>query len=255
MKQLNIFTHLKKIVRVQQYHPGALGMFVLPNWIIRKSIRDALFENKNFLSGLVLDFGAGTRPYESFIPAEKYVGLDTYISGNRQARASDVIYDGENIPFKNNAFDAVLMSEVLEHIFEPKKVLSEIHRVLNIDGYLVITCPFMWPVHEAPYDYSRYTTYGLEYILNELGFEVVKVQRLGTPAQTISQLMLNFLSNFLLPRNLYLKYSIGFLVYPLVILLSFILGFVSRDGESFYLNNLIVGKKKSELSRPDTCET
>ena len=101
MKQLNIFTHLKKIVRVQQYHPGALGMFVLPNWIIRKSIRDALFENKNFLSGLVLDFGAGTRPYESFIPAEKYVGLDTYISGNRQARASDVIYDGENIPFKN----------------------------------------------------------------------------------------------------------------------------------------------------------
>ena len=65
---------------------------------------------------------------------------------------ADRSYDGKTFPFSDGEFDAVLTSEVLEHVFNPDEFLSEINRVLRDDGVLLLTVPFVWDEHEQPFD-------------------------------------------------------------------------------------------------------
>jgi len=64
----------------------------------------------------------------------------------------------------------------MEHLAEPKFFLSECFRILKPDGIIFITVPFMWHVHEEPYDYFRYTRYGLEYIMKKTGFIEIEIK-------------------------------------------------------------------------------
>jgi len=84
----------------------------------------------------------------------------------------DVFAKGTAIPFKNSSFDFVLCTEVMEHISEPEHLLKEVYRILKKNGKLLITVPFMVPVHEAPHDYYRYTKYGLEYLLIKHNYQI-----------------------------------------------------------------------------------
>ncbi len=76
----------------------------------------------------------------------------------------------ENIPFQNGVFDMVLCTQVLEHLPEPKLVLIELNRTLKKGGKLWLTAPFFYEEHEKPYDFFRYTQFGLIYLLKSSGF-------------------------------------------------------------------------------------
>ena len=80
--------------------------------------------------------------------------------------------DVTNLEFNDNSFDLVIMMEVLEHVKEPKKGLSEIYRVLSHNGKLIMSTPFILGIHDEPYDYYRFTKYGLEYLLNDFKIEI-----------------------------------------------------------------------------------
>ena len=80
------------------------------------------------------------------------------------------VYDGKKIPFSDGEFDYVFSTEVMEHVPEPKEFLNEIYRVLKPGGILIMTVPFMQPLHEEPYDFYRYTKYGLKHLLDNTGF-------------------------------------------------------------------------------------
>ncbi|MGE5500015.1 MAG: class I SAM-dependent methyltransferase [Syntrophothermus sp.] len=79
------------------------------------------------------------------------------------------------LPFKSRAFDSAVSFQVMEHLPEPLEFLKENFRVLKPGGYLLITTPFMWGEHEAPYDFYRYTRYGLKYLAEKAGYEVVSI--------------------------------------------------------------------------------
>jgi SAM-dependent methyltransferase len=64
----------------------------------------------------------------------------------------------------------------MEHLPEPDLFLGECHRILEPGGRMCLTVPFMWHVHEEPYDYYRYTEFGLKYLLEKRGFVDVRVE-------------------------------------------------------------------------------
>jgi SAM-dependent methyltransferase len=87
----------------------------------------------------------------------------------------DVFASALRLPFGAETFDSVLSTEVLEHVPEPKMILSEAARVLKSGGYLVLSTPQTWGLHEIPYDFYRYTPYGLRYLAEATGFRVITV--------------------------------------------------------------------------------
>jgi SAM-dependent methyltransferase len=142
--------------------------------------------------GRTLDLGAQNGPYAAHFP--RRVALDL-----RPARGVHVLGDAQALGFTDASFDVVLCTEVLEHVPEPQRAIDEMFRVLKPGGRLLLTTRFLFPIHDAPHDYFRYTKYGLRHLLrrfdvlelNEetdaVGTLAVLVQRLGMQAQTLGR--------------------------------------------------------------------
>lgn len=105
---------------------------------------------------LILDLGSSNRRLTKNI-----FNVDIDNAYNFTDHISDVT---KGLPFENNVFDLVLCSAVLEHVNEPIKVVSEIHRVLNHHGLVWSDIPFLQPLHRIPTDYQRYTIDGIRYL-------------------------------------------------------------------------------------------
>ena len=85
----------------------------------------------------------------------------------------DLVMDITNLQFDEKTFDFVFMLEVLEHVPEPAKAMTEAHRCLRPGGKLFMSTPFVFGIHDAPHDYFRYTKYGLQYLTKH--FESVEI--------------------------------------------------------------------------------
>jgi len=139
----------------------------------------------------VLDAGAGNAPYRELFEHTSYVTMDWDGSANEGAATSDIIASAESIPVADRSFDAVLLTQVLEHVPSPTIVLRELLRVLRPGGFLFLTAPLVWEVHEAPFDFYRYTEHGLEHLLHHAGFTKVDVVPRNDCFTTLAQLMNN----------------------------------------------------------------
>lgn len=142
------------------------------NWLAFKINNESFAQNKYFIRGRVLDLGCGSSPYRADIlaVADEYIGVDwpySHHSGNHVSLFANI---AKSLPFRNECIDTIVVFQVLEHIPEPELFLSDCFRVLEREGRLLLTVPFMWHIHDVPYDYYRYTRYGLEYILQKAGF-------------------------------------------------------------------------------------
>lgn len=169
-----------------------------PFYFIRKGLLTAIKTNSPQLSGTMLDFGCGSKPYKSLIKVDKYIGLDFENPGHDHSKEQiDVYYDGKKIPFTDNYFDSILCSEVFEHIFNLDDTLRELNRVLKTGGKMLVTCPFVWGEHETPYDYARYTRFALTNMLEGSGFHVLSFEKQGNFIDTMAQMRaLYFFSAF-----------------------------------------------------------
>lgn len=126
------------------------------------------------LSGRVADVGAGWGPYHREIPHCAVISLDFV-----PTPAIQVVGSALALPFHDKSFDGVILTETLEHVPQPKQVLSEAARVLRPGGYLYLTAPQMWAMHYEPYDYFRYTRYGLAYLLEGQGLKILALEPVG----------------------------------------------------------------------------
>ena len=91
--------------------------------------------------------------------------------------------------------------EVLEHVFNLPEILKEINRVTKTSGTFLISVPFAWHEHETPYDFGRYTSYGMTHLLKEHGFEVIEYNKTTTHFLTICQLFVSYLVQNIAPKN------------------------------------------------------
>lgn len=137
----------------------------------------------------LLDAGAGESPYRALFAHCRYVTADWPQSVHKGGQAADISASLEELPVPSGSFDAVLCTQVLEHVGEPLAVLRELHRILRPSGELWLTVPLVWPLHEEPYDFFRYTSYGLRHLLLQAGFDPVEVEPRNGAFATLAQLL------------------------------------------------------------------
>lgn len=147
------------------------------NWLLYE-ISDRFLEKYSpHFRGALYDLGCGEKSHESFFlrHADRYIGVDW--AGTLHSLKADVIADlNKPLPIENNAADSVVSLSVLEHLCEPQTMLNEAWRILKPGGAIVLQVPWQWWIHEAPYDYYRYTPYGLRYMLEKAGFQEIVIE-------------------------------------------------------------------------------
>jgi len=144
--------------------------------------------------GVMLDYGCGGQPYRSFFEKRitKYIGADV-------AAAKNVVLDVEfvpnqPVPLLDASIDTILANQTLEHVADANFYLSDCNRLLKPGGVLILTAPMQWRHHEVPFDYLRFTRYGLQSLLTKHGFEITSITGSGGVYALLGQIFLNHLA-------------------------------------------------------------
>lgn len=158
---------------------GLLGRTGLTAKMTRKDFRVAIATHAS--NGKTLDVGSGGYSiYSEFFPNR--VATDI-----KKQPGVDVVADVHNLSmFTNESFDTVLCTEGLEHFYNPMQAIGEMTRVLKRGGVLILTTRFIFPLHETPHDYYRYTEYGLRHLLKE--FDILTLLEDGNTIETLATL-------------------------------------------------------------------
>lgn len=143
-----------------------------------QAIRAALADPRLALAGArVLDFGCGSRPYESWFAAAgaRYEGADIVGSPDVGVRADGSLAAGDG------HYDVVASFQVLEHVWDVARYLREARRVLRDDGRLLLSTHGSWLYHPHPHDYRRWTGEGLRREVEAQGFRLLQMQPVVGP--------------------------------------------------------------------------
>jgi SAM-dependent methyltransferase len=243
---LRIFEKLRARLRRELFQPSLLSVALGSDYIIRRALFCAIRSFAPSISGNVLDFGCGSKPYQAlFSNATSYLGADLEITGHDHRDSKiDVFYDGRILPFAHGQFDAVVSFEVFEHVFDLQGILREINRVTRESGYLLISIPFAWPEHEIPYDFARYTSFGIGHLLKEAGYEVVAMKKTTSHVLAAAQIFIAYLR----PsghRGLFLRYLQQlFIIFPCT-LIALALDAVLPKRYEYFCNAVLLAKKRA----------
>ncbi len=147
------------------------------NWLLYNIGDHFLIKYSKYYKGQLIDLGCGTAPYKNYFLkyADNYIGVDwTKTSHNSKA---DVVSDlNKKIELDDNTADSIVSLSVMEHLCEPQIFLNESYRILKPGGVMILQVPWQWWIHEEPYDYFRYTPYGLKYLFKKAGFHNIEIE-------------------------------------------------------------------------------
>lgn len=128
----------------------------------------------------ILDAGAGESVYKKFFSHCNYKAIDLAIGESRWNYTNlDYVGHLHAMPIEDETFDAILCTQVLEHLEWPRESIKEMYRVLKPGGKIYLTVPMAHEEHQTPYDFFRYTSYGLESICKHAGFYDIKISPFG----------------------------------------------------------------------------
>lgn len=131
--------------------------------------------------GAVLDYGSGDRPYEQLLLTrfERYVAADYEVTNRGHSGRPDVWIRDGHVDLPSGSVACVVLTEVLEHVYDPRAVIAECHRLLQPGGHVMGSVPFARGEHEAPHDFYRYTSFALRRLFTDGGFVVREVDYVG----------------------------------------------------------------------------
>jgi SAM-dependent methyltransferase len=192
-------------------------------------LRNVLPSIGNVAGFKVLDVGCGGKPYRSWFGSiEQYTGVDVFPG----PQVDVVITSGHNWPFPDCSFDAVLCTQVLEHVQHLDHAVSELTRVLKPNGIAIVTVPFLYNQHGAPFDFRRFTATGARALFGD----VVVVEFLNWWDEALGHnLPLRLAKAILLPLTIVLSL--------LVNLFGLALDSIDRT-QAFYANVFMVLRKR-----------
>jgi SAM-dependent methyltransferase len=234
---------LRRFVQAQQYDPSWAGPFLNPFHLARLSLRRAIAAHADLIAGPILDVGCGSKPYRDLFATDTYVGLDIDTPGTRAQGLADVFYAGERFPFEDKHFRGVLCNQVLEHVFRPEAFLSEIHRVLDSGGRMLLTVPFVWDEHEQPLDFARYSSFGLAALLQRNGFRVVEHRKLMADSSVLFQLANAYLYKVTRSRSRIINLMVTAVLMAPVSILGQALGKLLPANPDLFLDQLVIAEK------------
>lgn len=230
----------------QQFTPNGWGLLVNPYYFARRGLYLGLAEFFPSLHGRVLDVGCGRKPYRHLVPVGEYVGLELDTLELRDLGAADLYYSGGSFPVPDASFDAVICSQVLEHIFTPMDFLEEIRRVLRPGGSLLLTTPFAWDEHSQPDDFGRYSSFGLVHLLRNSGFEMISQRKTCADGRTLVQLGTGYLYKILRSRHRSLNLLVQLLVLAPLNIAGGVLAWLLPANPDLYLDNVVLVRKTAE---------
>lgn len=233
-----------ELVKFENFNPRFLGIFTNPFYFLRRSLYSALYQQRSVLSGVLLDFGCGRKPYKNLFSVQNYIGVDIEVSGHPHRNSQvDVFYDGKTIPFSDQYFDCFLCSEVFEHLFNLEQILSEIHRVTKVGGRGIITIPFCWPEHEQPYDYARYTSFAIKQLLEKHCFEVISQKKTGGFFESVYQMFTLYVYSLFETRSQVLNFLFTVMFIGPLNVIGCLLIFLMPRQMDLYHNQIIVVRR------------
>ncbi len=215
-------------------------------WLSVRDLHKDLRQICPRLEGRLLDVGCGKKPYRAWCGAavKEHVGIDVF-----QGPEVDVLIEQDKQwPLEPASFDAVLCTQVLEHVPDFDHTTAEICRVLRPGGLLVVTVPFAYNEHGSPYDFRRLSYFGVNQIFRS-DYEILEMRREGAIGSTTVSLFLNWVDSTL-NRNLATRLlkAVILPVWILVCLMMNIVGVVfdALDStQSFYGNVLLYARKRT----------
>ncbi len=235
----------REIKHKEDFNPGLLGLFINPFYFARKGLHKHMKELAQQLDGDLIDVGCGRKPYRALFHTKSYLGMDIENPGHsHEGEDIDVYYDGKTFPFSDNHFDSALCNQVLEHVFNPDEFLAEISRVLKPGGKLLLTVPFAWDEHEQPYDFARYSSFGLKHVMEKHGFEVVEHRKSVNDIRAVVQLFNTFIYKQTLTKSGAVNLLLTLLLIAPFNLFWSIFWPLFGKSRDFYLDNIILVKKK-----------
>jgi SAM-dependent methyltransferase len=230
--------------RPNEFCPSPRGILTNPFYIARHGLHRELARLLPSCSGRLLDLGCGTKPYRHLATqTTEYIGLEVDTPEARRRGGADLYYDGRTLPFANQSFDTVFCSQVLEHVFEPQAFLGEIHRVLSPGGRLLLTVPFVWDEHEQPFDYARYSSFGLKHLLQAAGFVIQEHTKTWCNAAVFGQLHAAYLYKCTRPFPRALRGAIQLLFIAPCTLIGLAAARILPHNPDLYLDNIIMAQK------------
>lgn len=238
-----MLSKVKDIYRRQMFFPGWPAIFLNPFYFARKNLNAAMINMSPEMTGSLLDIGCGSKPYRSIFNVESYIGLDIDSPITRERGIADDLYDGNRFPYLDQTFDSALCNQVLEHVFNPGDFLKEINRVLKPGAKLLLTVPFVWDEHEQPYDYARYSSFGLRALLEKSGFAICQHKKLGADATVLFQLINAYLFKVTKTWPRFGKLIFTATVLALINVLGVIAGKVLPDNPDLFLDHVVLAEK------------
>lgn len=190
-----------------------------PQWLVYRHEPDWFRRIGAVATGRVLDIGCGhKRIYRSLPQTCEYLSLDYPLTGEgRYGSRPDVFCDAAVLPLADGAVDTVLLLDVLEHVADAGRALNEARRVLRGGGHLIISVPFLYPLHDAPQDFRRWTRFGLEREAQQGGFTIVELNAYGKSME-LAALVTNLAFSSLCLRLLERCNPLALLLLPLLVL-------------------------------------
>jgi len=163
------------------------GSRIIANCVANFYTRDI----PKYAHGKLLDLGCGEAPLYAFYRdhVTDVVCADWKTSTHDLSYVDFHIDMTKSLPFKNDTFDTVIMSDVLEHISRPFDTLQEVSRIIVPGGHLILNVPFLYWIHEAPHDYFRYTEFGLRSICENYALKVIELSPIGGVPEVLGDLL------------------------------------------------------------------
>jgi SAM-dependent methyltransferase len=158
---------------------SALSIFDT-DYILDKALVEIL-SLKNYEN--VLDFGAGSSPYRSYIKHTNYTTAD--VAQNKNFKIDVIIEPNKKIPLNDDSYDLILLTDVIAHVPDYRNTLDECYRLLKKGGELIISTPFIYRENETPNDIIRFTSFGLKNALAASNYESITVNKVGNFAFTM----------------------------------------------------------------------
>lgn len=228
----------------EQFNPGVLGLFINPFFLARRALwREIAVLAPSIQGGRLLDIGCGRKPYRPLFGGVEYTGLEIDSDYARARGFADAFYDGRTFPFPDEAFDGAICNQVLEHVFNPTEFLAEIKRVLKPGGKLLLTVPFVWDEHEQPYDYARYSSFGLRYLLSQNGFNVLVQRKTLCDASVVGQIVNAYLFKCTRSRYAIVNVMTTIVLMAPVSILALILSKVLPRNEDLFLDSVVLAER------------
>lgn len=157
-----------------------------PQWLIFRNELASEQEIGRLASGITLDIGAGRQDIRKQLPdTVDYIALDYYDTAvNWYESRPNIFGDGQYLPIASSSVDTVLLLDVMEHLPQPQQCVADIWRVLKPGGTAIIQVPFLYPLHDVPLDFHRWTLFGLRQLAKTFNFSVLSEHIMGSPVET-----------------------------------------------------------------------